>query len=68
MGNHYPLFRDKLLGRQQLDADRTYTIELMQTNNELMREDVLELLDLIHRKSGSGIPNASEQVADQGIL
>lgn len=56
------------LGRQQLDADRTYTIELMQTNNELMREDVLELLDLIHRKSGSGIPNASEQVADQGIL
>lgn len=55
------------IGKQQLDADRTYTIELMQTNAELMKEDVVALLNSINRKAGAGIPGTSEQVADQGI-
>jgi hydroxypyruvate isomerase len=55
------------IGKQRLDADRTYTIELMQTNAELMREDVVALLNSINRKSGADIPGASGQVADQGI-
>jgi hypothetical protein len=55
------------LGRRRLDADRTYTVELMQTNEELMREDVVELLRSIHRMGGHEVPGASKQVADQGI-
>ena len=54
------------IGKQRLDADRTYTIELMQTNAELMKEDVVELLNSI-RKAGADMPGSSEQVADQGI-
>ncbi|MGQ0649215.1 MAG: hypothetical protein ACT4P7_16815 [Gemmatimonadaceae bacterium] len=55
------------VGRQRLDSDRTYTIELMQTNAELTRADVMELLNSIHRKAGSDMPHAEGQVADQGI-
>lgn len=55
------------IGKQRLDADRTYAIELMQTNAELMKEDVVALLNLIHRQAGADMPSASEQVADQGI-
>jgi hypothetical protein len=54
------------LGRRHLDADRTYTIELMQTNAELMREDVVALLSSIHRKEGDHSPSVSEHIADQG--
>jgi hypothetical protein len=55
------------MGKQRLDADRTYTIELMQTNAELTRDDVLELLNSISRKAGADMPHAASQVADQGI-
>lgn len=55
------------MGKQRLDAERTYSIELMQTNAELMRDDVVALLNSVHRKAGADMPAASAQVADQGI-
>jgi hypothetical protein len=55
------------IGKRRLDADRTYTIELMQTDAELLREDVVTLLNSIHLKQGADLPGVSEQVADQGI-
>jgi hypothetical protein len=54
------------VGKQQLDTARTYTVELMQTNEELIREDVIELLNSIKGKAGAGMPGASAQLADQG--
>ena len=54
------------IGRKRLDADRSYTIELMQTSEELMREDVVELLRAVER-SESALPRATGLVADQGI-
>ena len=56
------------MGARRLDADRTYTVELMQTDTELMREDLTGLLDSIRRNLGADIPGVSQQVADQGIL
>jgi len=56
------------IGKQRLDTDRTYTIELMQTDAVVMKEDVVSLLNSIARKAGADIPGASEQVADQGRL
>jgi hypothetical protein len=55
------------IGKQQLDADRSYSIELMQTNEELTREYVVDLLGKIMRRSGEGIPAVYKQIADQGI-
>lgn len=55
------------VGRQQLDAARAYTIELMQTNEELMREDVLELLNSVTSHAGAALPSTTGPVADQGI-
>ena len=54
-------------GQQRLDADRAYTIELMQTNDELLREDVEELLRSVTRQRQGSVPTASGLVADQGI-
>jgi hypothetical protein len=54
------------IGKQRLDVDRTYTIELMQTNAEMLKEDVIALLNSINR-DGVDMPSASEQIADQGI-
>ncbi len=54
-------------GQQRLDADRSYTIELMQTNEELVREDVTELLRSVTRQQRDSVPAASGLVADQGI-
>ena len=55
------------IGQGKLDKDRSYSIELMQTNAELTREDVIDFLRKIVKKSGEGIPFVSEQIADQGI-
>lgn len=55
------------VGEQKLDRDRSYSIELMQTNAELIKEDVIELLNSISRKHGENIPTVSGQLADQGI-
>lgn len=55
------------LGRRQLDADRSYTIELMQTSEELMRADVEELLRAITAGEGADLPEADDLIADQGI-
>jgi hypothetical protein len=55
------------IGRRKLDADRTYTIELMQTNEEIMRDDIVDLLRSIHRRGDQEVPGAPTQLADQGI-
>jgi tetratricopeptide (TPR) repeat protein len=54
------------IGKKRLDADRSYTIELMQTSEELMREEVIELLRSVNRAENA-LPNATGLVADQGI-
>jgi hypothetical protein len=54
-------------GRRQLDKDRGYTIELMQTNEELMRDDIIELLRRIDRNSEGSLPHSGGAIADQGI-
>ena len=54
------------IGEHRLDADRSYTIELMQTGEELMREDVTELLLAVDRAEDAS-PGTTRLVADQGI-
>ena len=55
--------------RSRLDKDRAYTIELMQTSEELARDDVVDLLNSVTMRSReSAIPDISVKiVADQGI-
>jgi hypothetical protein len=55
------------IGARRLDSDRTYTVELLQTNAELLREDVEELLATVTRRNDIAMPPATEQVADQGV-
>jgi hypothetical protein len=52
-------------GARRLDADRSYTVELMHTQEELLREDVLDLLHAVSRKHDP-IPEADSFMADQG--
>jgi len=54
------------MGTRRLDADRSYTIELMQTGEELMREDIAELLSAMS-SAENALPGANGLVADQGI-
>jgi hypothetical protein len=54
------------VGQHRLDTDRSYTIELMQSGEELMREDIAELLVSVDR-SEDPLPTATEPMADQGI-
>lgn len=54
------------IGEHRLDANRSYTIELMQTGEELMREDIAELLSAVNR-SEDALPGTDGLVADQGI-
>jgi len=56
------------IGKQQLDSNRTYSIELMQTSQELTQTDVLHLLHSIDRKEGASLPGATEHLSDQGKL
>lgn len=53
--------------KQRLDSDRTYTIELMETNEELLRADVIELIASITGEPTGAVPSAHGLVADQGI-
>lgn len=54
--------------QRRLDKDRAYTIELMQTSEELARDDVIDLLNSVTLRSReSAIPNISAMIADQGI-
>lgn len=55
------------IGERQLDRDRSYTIELMQTSEELMREDMTELLATLDRTENA-LPGTNGTIADQGIL
>ena len=50
------------MGRRRLDADRSYTIELMQAEEELLREDVVDLL-----KRLGGNEEYRDRLADQGV-
>jgi hypothetical protein len=54
------------IGEHRLDADRSYTIELMQTGEELMGEDIAELLSAVNRAEDA-LPGTDGLVADQGI-
>lgn len=51
------------IGKQRLDNERSYSVELMRTNEELTREDVLDLINKIVEKGGA-TPLGNE--ADQG--
>jgi hypothetical protein len=54
--------------RRRLDANRSYTVELMQTNEELMRDDVIDLIRAVTAASGDpALPEARVVMADQGI-
>jgi hypothetical protein len=54
------------LGRRRIDKDRTYTVELMQTGAELLREDVVDLLASIDGPDDNELPTTAEQMADAG--
>jgi len=55
------------LGRRQLDADRAYTVELMQTSEELLRDDVYDLIRSVTAAADNALPGAEGVTADQGI-
>jgi hypothetical protein len=50
------------IGKRRLDADRSYTIELMQSETELLREDVVDLLERVGRNE-----EYRGRLADQGV-
>lgn len=54
------------LGKRQLDADRSYSVELMRTHERLMREDVEQLLQSINYRREGAMPGAADHLADQG--
>jgi hypothetical protein len=54
-------------GQRRLDTERSYTIELMQTGEELMRDDVAQLLSSVMDRSENELPGATGLTADQGI-
>ncbi len=55
------------LGRRRLDSQRSYTIELMQTNEELLKEDVEGFLHKVTGKAEEPLPPVDGLIADQGI-
>ncbi|MGD0557345.1 MAG: hypothetical protein ABSA93_20500 [Streptosporangiaceae bacterium] len=56
------------IDKRQLDKDRAYTIELMQSDEELLREDVIDLLNSVSVGSReSEVPPVASLTADQGI-
>lgn len=56
------------VGKKRLDKDRAYTIELMRTDEELLRADVIDLLHSMSPGSGeSEVPSVARLTADQGI-
>lgn len=56
------------IGTRQLDADRTYTIELMQSSADVVRDDVIGLLAMIDRRRDDAVPGSPRLMADQGTL
>ncbi len=56
------------IGEKRLDKDRAYTVELMRTDEELLRADVIDLLHSMSPGSGeSEVPSVARLTADQGI-
>lgn len=53
-------------GQKKLDKDRSYSIELMRSNELLTKEDVEHVLNSVNRVDGIVIPTIREQLADQG--
>lgn len=57
------------LEKSRLDTDRSYTIELMQANEELLRDDIIELLNSVAvRPQATALPYTASGFADQGFL
>jgi hypothetical protein len=56
------------VAERKLDADRSYSVELMQTNLEHNREDIIELVRSISSVSKDALPPAFGHFADQGIM
>jgi len=54
------------VGTKKVDADRSYSIELMQTNAELVKDEIVALLQGIDAPIEASLPSAASQVADQG--
>lgn len=55
-------------GKRRLDKDRSYTIELMQTQEELSRDEITSLINAVTRdKDAFVLPAAGSGVADQGV-
>jgi hypothetical protein len=55
------------MGERRLDAERSYSVELMQTNSEFAREDIVDLLNAIKGRGDMALRGGSSQVADQGV-
>jgi hypothetical protein len=53
--------------QNRLDKDRSYTIELMQTNEQLAREEVIDLLRSVNYQSENALPGTPGLLADQGV-
>ena len=53
-------------GQNKLDKDRSYSIELMRSNEQLTKEDVEHVLNSVNRIDGIVMPAVREQLADQG--
>lgn len=56
------------VGNRRIDKNRSYSIELMQSDVELARDDVVDLLRAATSShAGSVLPSITGQTADQGI-
>jgi hypothetical protein len=53
-------------GSHRLDRNRSYSIDIMRSNQELMREDVEYLLNKVRKKRAELPALQSEKLADQG--
>ena len=56
------------VAQRRLDADRSYSVELMQTNVEHTREDIIDLVHSISSTSDDALPPTFGHLADQGIM
>jgi len=54
------------IGQRRLDQDRSYSLELLRTSEELMGEDVRDLIHRLIEKGDAATAGAGHQLADQG--
>jgi hypothetical protein len=53
------------IGKMKLDQDRSYSLQIMKTNQELIKEDVVQIINDIKRINSDKIEGFN-QIADQG--